>query len=237
MLSSVIAKKYGLKGLPSDTIQIDFEGSAGQSFGAFLAKGITLRLEGDANDYVGKGLSGGKIIITTQEGDRLIPEKNIIVGNVILYGAIKGEMYINGKAGERFAVRNSGAKVVVEGIGDHGCEYMTGGRVVVLGEVGRNFGAGMSGGIAYVWDKNKRFIKKHNKEMVHLYTVSSKKHKQELKKLITQHFEYTDSKVAKGILADWEKSLTQFVKVFPRDYQRVLKDKSVFEQPPVYEYD
>ncbi|MCP5062453.1 MAG: glutamate synthase large subunit [Ignavibacteriae bacterium] len=237
MLSSVIAKKYGLKGLPSDTIQIDFEGSAGQSFGAFLAKGITLRLEGDANDYVGKGLSGGKIIITTQEDDRLIPEKNIIVGNVVLYGAIKGEMYINGKAGERFAVRNSGAKVVVEGIGDHGCEYMTGGRVVVLGEVGRNFGAGMSGGIAYVWDKNKKFIKMHNREMVHLYAVKSKKHEQELKKLVTQHYEYTDSKIAKGILGNWEKSLTQFVKVFPKDYQRVLKDKSVFEQPPVYEYD
>jgi len=237
MLSSVIAKKHGLNGLPNDTIQIDFEGSAGQSFGAFLSKGITLRLEGDANDYVGKGLSGGKIIITTQEDDRLVPEKNIIVGNVVLYGAIKGEMYINGKAGERFAVRNSGAKVVVEGIGDHGCEYMTGGRIVVLGEVGRNFGAGMSGGIAYVWDRNKKFIKKHNKEMVHLYEVKSIKHEQELKKLITNHLEYTDSKVAKGILADWEKSLTQFVKVFPRDYQRVLKNKSVFEQPPVYDYD
>ncbi len=237
MLSSIIAKKYGLKGLPSDTIQIDFEGSAGQSFGAFLSKGITLRLEGDANDYVGKGLSGGKIIITTQEDDRLVPEKNIIVGNVVLYGAIKGEMYINGKAGERFAVRNSGAKVVVEGIGDHGCEYMTGGRVVILGEVGRNFAAGMSGGLAYVWDKNKRFIKKHNNEMVNLYTVNSKKHEQELKSLIEKHFEYTNSKVAKGILANWKKSLTQFVKVFPKDYQRVLKKDSIFEQPPVYEYD
>ncbi len=237
MLSSVIAKKYGLKGLPTDTIQIDFEGSAGQSFGAFLSKGITLRLEGDANDYVGKGLSGGKIIITTQEDHRLIPEKNIIVGNVVLYGAIKGEMYINGKAGERFAVRNSGAKVVVEGIGDHGCEYMTGGRVVILGEVGRNFAAGMSGGLAYVWDKNKRFIKKHNNKTVRLYTINSKKHELELKELIQKHYEYTHSKVAKGILTNWEKSLEQFVKVFPRDYQRVLKKKNVFEQPPVYEYD
>ncbi len=237
MLSSVIAKKYGLKGLPSDTIQIDFDGSAGQSFGAFLSKGITLRLEGDANDYVGKGLSGGKIIITTQEDDRLIPEKNIIVGNVVLYGAIKGEMYINGKAGERFAVRNSGARVVVEGIGDHGCEYMTGGRVVILGEVGRNFAAGMSGGLAYVWDKNRKFIKKHNNKTVRLYKIKSKKHEEELKQLIIKHFEYTNSKVAKGILKNWEKSITQFVKVFPRDYQRVLKANNVFEQPPVYVYD
>lgn len=237
MLSSVIAKKYGLKGLPEDTIQIDFEGTAGQSFGAFLSKGITFRLEGDANDYVGKGLSGGKIIITTHEDGKLEPEKNIIVGNVVLYGAIKGEMYINGKAGERFAVRNSGAKVVVEGIGDHGCEYMTGGRVVILGNVGRNFAAGMSGGIAYVWDKNKRFIKHHNNKTVRLYQVKSKKYEEELKKLITKHYEYTNSKVAKNILSNWEKSLSQFVKIFPRDYQKVLKKKNIFEQPPVYVYD
>ena len=222
MLSSVIAKKYGLKGLPEDTIQIDFEGTAGQSFGAFLSKGITFNLEGDANDYVGKGLSGGKIIIRPQEDSLLIPEENIIVGNVVMYGAISGEVFINGKAGERFAVRNSGANVVVEGIGDHGCEYMTGGRVVVLGKTGRNFAAGMSGGIAYVWDIENNFKSLCNNEMVDLYPVETQEDKDEVRNLIIKHFQYTKSKVAKKVLDNWMEVQPQFVKIFPKDYQKVL---------------
>lgn len=222
MLSSVIAKKYGLKGLPEDTIQIDFEGTAGQSYGAFLSKGITFNLEGDANDYVGKGLSGGKIIIRPQEDSLLIPEENIIVGNVVMYGAISGEVFINGKAGERFAVRNSGANVVVEGIGDHGCEYMTGGRVVVLGKTGRNFAAGMSGGIAYVWDIENNFKSLCNNEMVDLYPVETQEDKDEVRNLIIKHFQYTKSKVAKKVLDNWMEVQPQFVKIFPKDYQKVL---------------
>ncbi len=226
MLSSRIAKKYGLKGLPDDTITVDFEGSAGQSFGAFLSKGITFNLEGDSNDYVGKGLSGGKINITSNESSNRKAEKNIIVGNVVLYGAISGEVYINGKAGERFAVRNSGANVVVEGIGDHGCEYMTGGRVVVLGRTGKNFAAGMSGGIAYVWDKYGNFKDLCNMEMINLYTLKSIADQKELKKFINNHFVNTSSTVAKDILENWEKSLKSFVKVFPKDYERVLEETS-----------
>jgi len=222
MLSSKIAKMYGLKGLPDDTIQIDFEGTAGQSFGAFLSKGVTFCLEGDANDYMGKGLSGGKIIVKPQEESILVPEENIIVGNVVLYGAISGEVYINGKAGERFAVRNSGANVVVEGIGDHGCEYMTGGRVVVLGKTGRNFAAGMSGGIAYVWDANGNFRDLCNMEMVDLFEVNSQEDKDELRNLIIKHFEYTNSQVAKKVLDNWMEVQPQFIKVFPKDYQTVL---------------
>ncbi len=224
MLSSIVARKYGLAGLPEDTITIDFEGTAGQSFGAFLSKGITFNLEGDCNDYVGKGLSGGKINIASNEASKRKAEKNIIVGNVVLYGAISGEVYINGKAGERFAVRNSGANVVVEGIGDHGCEYMTGGRVIVLGKTGKNFAAGMSGGIAYVWDVNKNFKNLCNLEMVSLYKVESKEDKKELKKFINNHFVNTNSSVAKNILENWEDSLKSFVKVFPNDYESVLHD-------------
>ena len=225
MLSSVIAKKYGLKGLKDDTITVDFEGSAGQSFGAFLSKGITLNLEGDANDYVGKGLSGGKLVIKQREESKIEAEDNIIVGNVVLYGAILGEAYINGKAGERFAVRNSGANVVVEGIGDHGCEYMTGGRVIILGKTGRNFGAGMSGGIAYVWDKENNFRNLCNNEMIDLYSLESQDDKNELRGFIINHFEKTDSKVAKKILDNWMEVESQFVKVFPKDYQRVLEQQ------------
>ncbi len=225
MLSSYIAKNYEMKGLPEDTIQIDFIGTAGQSFAAFLANGITFRLEGDCNDYVGKGLSGGKIIIYPQEDSTFVAEENIIVGNVILYGAITGEMYIRGKAGERFAVRNSGANTVVEGIGDHGCEYMTGGRVVVLGDVGKNFAAGMSGGIAYVWDKSKNFKNLYNSEMVELFDVETDDDIAELKMLIEKHLRYTNSSVAENILSNWEKVLPQFIKVYPTDYRRVIEEK------------
>jgi glutamate synthase (NADPH/NADH) large chain len=224
-LSSAIAKKYGLKGLPEDTIWVDFEGTAGQSFGAFLAQGVTFHFEGDANDYVGKGLSGGKIIIVPHEESKLVPEKNIIAGNVILYGAIQGELYIRGQVGERFAVRNSGANAVVEGIGDHGCEYMTGGRIVILGNVGRNFAAGMSGGIAYVWDKDDSFRKLYNDEMVNLFRVDEHKDESELHLLIQNHLHYTNSDVAKFILNDWVNQLPKFIKVFPEEYQRVLNEK------------
>ncbi|MCF8259636.1 MAG: glutamate synthase large subunit [Melioribacteraceae bacterium] len=225
MLGSTIAKKYGLEGLPEDTIHIDFEGSAGQSFGAFLPKGVTFKLEGDANDYVGKGLSGGKIIIKPSLDSSLIPEENIIAGNVVLYGAISGEMYLRGKAGERFAVRNSGATAVVEGIGDHGCEYMTGGRVVILGYSGRNFAAGMSGGIAYVWDKSNEFESLYNDEMVDIFKIENEEDERELRKLIENHLNYTGSKVAEDILADWNNEIKNFIKIFPIDYQRVLKEQ------------
>lgn len=227
MLSSCIAKKYKMEGLPEDTIQIDFIGTAGQSFGAFLAHGITFNIEGDCNDYVGKGLSGGKIIVVPQTDSTFLAEKNIIVGNVILYGAIAGEMYINGQAGERFAVRNSGANTVVEGIGDHGCEYMTGGRVVVLGDVGKNFAAGMSGGIAYIWDKSENFKKLYNSEMVELFSVERDEDITELKSLIEKHYTYTNSGLAEKILANWDESLKQFIKVYPTDYRRVLEKEVV----------
>ncbi len=227
MLSSQIAKKYNMEGLPNDTIKIDFIGTAGQSFGAFLAHGITFTLEGDTNDYVGKGLSGGKIIVIPQKDSTFAPEENIIVGNVILYGAIEGEMYIRGQAGERFAVRNSGANTVVEGIGDHGCEYMTGGRVVVLGDVGKNFAAGMSGGIAYIWDKSNNFKKLYNPEMVELFDIENDEDITELKSLIENHKRYTKSSVAKGILDNWDESLKQFIKVYPTDYRRVVEKKVI----------
>jgi glutamate synthase domain-containing protein 2/glutamate synthase domain-containing protein 1/glutamate synthase domain-containing protein 3 len=224
MLSSVIARKYGLAGLADDTIQIKFEGSAGQSFGAFLAHGVSLTLEGEANDYAGKGLSGGRIVIFPPKGAKFVPEQNIIVGNVVLYGAIMGTMFLRGLAGERFAVRNSGANAVVEGVGDHGCEYMTGGRVVVLGPTGRNFAAGMSGGIAYAWDKDNAFRKNCNTGMVDLLPVEEAQDIAELKSLIEQHLNHTGSTVAEGVLKDWEGILPHFVKVFPRDYRRVLEE-------------
>jgi len=223
MLSSEIATKYGLEGLPDNTIHIDFEGSAGQSFGAFLSKGITFHLEGDANDYVGKGLSGGKIIIEPHEKSKLIPEENIIVGNVVLYGAISGEAYFNGIACERFCVRNSGAIAVVEGVGDHGCEYMTGGRVVILGATGKNFAAGMSGGIAYVWDINNNFERLYNREMVELFKVDNETDEIELKTIIENHFHYTNSGVAKNILEHWNDEMKRFIKVFPTNYRHVLE--------------
>jgi len=224
MLSSEIARRYGMAGLPEDTIQIKFIGSAGQSFGAFLARGVTFTLAGDANDYVGKGLSGGKLIIRPSTKATFVAEENILVGNVVLYGAICGEAYFRGIAGERFCVRNSGARTVVEGIGDHGCEYMTGGRIVVLGQVGRNFAAGMSGGIAYIWDKDGDFTSKCNMGMVDLFPVENEEDIQELKGLIEKHGEYTGSRVAQRVLDNWNVILSQFIKVYPKDYRRVLEE-------------
>lgn len=224
ILSSEIAKKYGISGLPDDTIHLKFLGSAGQSFGAFLAHGVTLELEGDANDYVGKGLSGGRIIVYPSKSSTFKAEDNILVGNVLLYGAIKGEAYFRGMAGERFAVRNSGAKAVVEGIGDHGCEYMTGGTVVVIGPFGRNFAAGMSGGIAYIWDKDGNFEANCNPEMVDLVSVDQKSDQEELQTLLRNHAKYTGSNVAEDILNRWQQTLKEFVKVYPRDYRRVLEE-------------
>lgn len=230
MLSSEIARRYGLPGLPDNTIQIKFEGSAGQSFGAFLAHGVTLTLEGDSNDYVGKGLSGGKIIIYPSRKATFVPEDNMIVGNVVLYGAISGEVYFRGIAGERFAVRNSGANAVVEAIGDNGCEYMTGGRVVVIGPTGRNFAAGMSGGIAYVWDQDGQFKSRCNLGMVDLFPVDDADDIKELKGMIEKHATYTNSTVAQKIVQDWKKVLPQFVKIYPKDYRRVLEEAAKIKQ-------
>jgi glutamate synthase (NADPH/NADH) large chain len=225
MLSHHIAKKWGAELLPDDTIHIKLNGSAGQSLGAFLAKGVTLEVEGDANDYVGKGLSGGRVIVYPPASSTFIAEENIIVGNVCLYGATSGDAYIRGVAAERFCVRNSGANAVVEGIGDHGCEYMTGGRVVVLGEVGRNFAAGMSGGIAYVWDVNGELASKCNKGMVELEALSQSEDIEELKDLVTTHALLTSSAVANRLLEDWDSSVSQFLKVMPTDYKRVLEEQ------------
>ena len=201
-LSGLIAQKYGHVGLPDDTIHFKFTGSAGQSFGCFLAHGITLELKGDANDYLGKGLSGGKIIVYPSDKASFKPEENIIAGNVIAYGAIAGELYIHGVVGERFCVRNSGVEAVVEGVGDHGCEYMTGGRVVVIGPTGRNFAAGMSGGIAYVYDDNGMFPKLANLEMVELETPDKPEDRATIKRLLENHLKYTGSTKAKAILDD-----------------------------------
>ncbi len=222
MLSGEIAKKYGNNGLPDDTIICNFRGAAGQSFGAFGARGLTLILEGEANDYLGKGLSGARIIVKPYSGSDFDPSQNIIAGNVILYGATGGEIYILGKAGERFAIRNSGANAVVEGVGDHGCEYMTGGRVVVLGSTGMNFAAGMSGGIAYVYDPDRRFDRNCNLEMVDLELVREENDIEELKDMITLHVKYTGSKKATEILRHWDARLPYFIKVFPMEYRRVL---------------
>ena len=224
MLSYNVSRLHGEEGLPPDTIQFGFKGSAGQSFGAFLAPGITFGLAGDANDYVGKGLSGGKIFIYPPKESTLIPEENILIGNTVLYGAISGKAFFRGIAGERFAVRNSGAKTVVEGVGDHGCEYMTGGVVVVLGSTGRNFAAGMSGGLAYVLDPDKKFETHCNKSTVELFDVSEKKDIQQLKALIEEHYQSTQSAVAKKVLDDWEETLSSFVKVYPTDYRRVIEE-------------
>lgn len=230
MLSSEVAKRWKEEMLPEDTINIKLHGSAGQSLGAWLAKGITITVEGDANDYVGKGLSGGKIIIYPPKKSTFKAEENIIAGNVNLYGATSGEAYFRGIAAERFAVRNSGATAVVEGIGDHGCEYMTGGRVVILGKTGRNFGAGMSGGVAYVFDKDKDLHKQCNDETFELEQVIDAADIEELKTLITRHLEYTGSTVARALLEDWETSLSQFVKVMPIDYKRVLLERAKHQQ-------
>jgi glutamate synthase (NADPH/NADH) large chain len=223
MLSGEIARRYGSEGLPEDTIVCEFTGSAGQSFGAFLAKGVTLKLEGDANDYVGKGLSGGRLIVYPPRNSTFLPEENILIGNVVLYGATSGEAYFNGMAGERFAVRNSGATAVVEGLGDHGCEYMTKGLVVVLGKAGRNFAAGMNGGIAYVLDEKGDFAEKRcNKTAVDLEPVIDPHDCELLRSLVFKHFEATGSPRAEWILENWGEMLPKFVKVFPHEYKRVL---------------
>ncbi|MBY0536008.1 MAG: glutamate synthase large subunit [Chitinophagaceae bacterium] len=224
ILSNEITKKYRAEGLPEDTIHYKFNGTAGQSFGAFNTKGVTLELEGDANDYFGKGLSGARLIVYPPKEATYIPEENIIIGNTAFYGATAGESFIRGKAGERFAVRNSGAKAVVEGVGDHGCEYMTGGRVVILGPTGRNFAAGMSGGIAYVYDVNGVFTKNCNTEMVDLDPVTTADFA-ELQDMIQRHYAYTGSTVAKFVLDDWDNQYKNFVKVFPSDYKKVLQAK------------
>ncbi|MGL5681941.1 MAG: glutamate synthase large subunit [Marinifilaceae bacterium] len=229
MLSGVIAQKYGNNGLPNNTINATFRGSAGQSFGAFLSKGVTFRLEGDANDYLGKGLSGGTIALLPSAGSKFTPQDNIIAGNTLLYGATSGQVYINGKVGERFCVRNSGAIAVVEGTGDHCCEYMTGGRAIILGTVGRNFAAGMSGGIAYVLDQEGDFDYYCNMEMVELTLVEAIADRRELKQLIHQHWEYTSSPLAQRILADWDNYVDKFIKVTPIEYKRVLHEERIKE--------
>ena len=229
MLSGEISKRYGEKGLPENTINCTFHGTAGQSFGAFLAKGVSLRLEGDANDYFGKGLSGGKIVVVPPAGSTFRPEENIIIGNTSLYGATSGEAYIRGVAGERFCVRNSGARAVVEGTGDHCCEYMTGGRAVILGKTGRNFAAGMSGGIAYVLDTDGNFDYYCNKGLVELSPVEDHPDIQELQELISNHLLYTQSTLASGILTHWEEYLPRFVKVIPLEYKKVLEMQKIRE--------
>ncbi len=233
MLGSELTRRWGGAGLPDDTIRIRFTGSAGQSFGAFVPRGISLTLEGDANDYVGKGLSGGKLVVVPPAGATFIPEDNIIVGNVALYGATSGEAYFRGLAGERFAVRNSGAVAVVEGVGDHGCEYMTGGRVVVLGKTGRNFAAGMSGGIAYVYDPLATFPPRCNPEFVEIEPLEESSDAQLLQELLKRHIRYTGSTVAARVLSDWGVASKMFVKVMPRDYKRVLEGRSQFGQVEV----
>ena len=225
ILSHNIAKKWGADCLPDGTVNIKFNGSAGQSVGAFLAKGVTIELEGDANDYVGKGLSGGRVIIYPPKVSSFTAEENIIVGNVVLYGATSGEAFFRGRAAERFCVRNSGAHAVIEGVGDHGCEYMTGGRVVILGETGRNFAAGMSGGVAYILDRDGDFNMNCNLGMVELEAVVEQEDIDELKGLIEKHQQYTDSAVANDVLENWDATLPQFVKVMPTDYKRVLLER------------
>jgi glutamate synthase domain-containing protein 3 len=220
-----VAKSQGGNLLPEDTIKIKFTGSAGQSLGAFLAKGISIELEGDANDYVGKGLSGGKLAIYPPDASTFLAEENIIAGNVCLYGATEGKAFFRGHAAERFCVRNSGAHAVIEGVGDHGCEYMTGGRAVILGPTGRNFAAGMSGGVAYIWDPENKFPANCNMEMVELEDVTHEEDIDELKSLIEEHGEITGSTVAESILNNWDESLKEFVKVMPTDYKRVLEER------------
>lgn len=227
MLSGAVASKYGQNGLPDETINIKFKGSAGQSFGAFLTHGINFKLEGEANDYLGKALSGGRIAVMPPVRSSFNAEANIIAGNTLLYGATSGEVYINGMAGERFAVRNSGAIAVVEGVGDHCCEYMTGGRVVVLGETGRNFAAGMSGGVAYVWDKNHNFDYFCNMEMVELSLIEDSASRKELHELIRQHYLYTGSQLARTMLDDWNRYVDDFIQVTPIEYKRVLAEEQM----------
>jgi glutamate synthase (NADPH/NADH) large chain len=232
MLSGEIARRHGNQGLPDDAIRVRLTGSAGQSFGAFLARGVTLELEGDTNDYLGKGLSGGRVIVYPPAGSRFAPEENIIVGNTCLYGATSGEVYISGQAGERFGVRNSGARAVVEGIGDHGCEYMTGGLVVVLGATGRNFAAGMSGGVAYVVDRDRKFRQRCNLQMVELDSLVDESEIWLVYGMIEDHLRHTGSPLARRILDNWELVVTQIVKVMPTEYKRVLQARRATMRPP-----
>ena len=222
ILGSDVTRKFGPEGLPEDTIDLHFQGSAGQSFAAFTPSGITFRLEGDANDYFGKGLSGSKLILYPPEGSTFKPEENVIVGNVAFYGATSGEAYIRGLAGERFCVRNSGVNAVVEGVGDHGCEYMTGGRVVVLGKTGRNFAGGMSGGIAYILDRDGDFNIRCNQDQCSLAGLTDAEEIEDIRGMIHRHAEYTRSSLAWEILADWNEIMSQFVRVMPDDYKRIL---------------
>jgi glutamate synthase (NADPH/NADH) large chain/glutamate synthase (ferredoxin) len=230
MLSGEIAKRYGLEGLPPDTIQIRFSGTAGQSFGAFLARGVTLTLEGESNDYLGKGLSGGRIIVYPPRGSTFVPEETILVGNTVLYGATSGDAFFYGMAGERFAVRNSGAHAVIEGVGDHGCEYMTGGVVVVLGATGRNFAGGMSGGLAFVLNEDGKFEQRCNLGMVELEPVREEVDIAIVRDLIRRHAEYTGSRKAKSVLERWDAVLPRFVKVFPIEYRKVLEARKLAAQ-------
>ncbi len=230
MLGSELTRRYGFDGLPEDTIDIQFSGSAGQSFGAFLPSGITLRLEGDSNDYIGKGLSGGKLIVYPPHESTFVPEENIIIGNTVLYGATSGAAFFRGVAGERFAVRNSGAVAVVEGTGDHGCEYMTGGRVVVIGRTGRNFGAGMSGGIAYVLDEAGDFAQHCNMQTVGIERLEEPEDMDLVRSLLERHLKYTESAVAKRLLDDWPAAAKRFVKVMPIEYRRVLLEQAAAAQ-------
>jgi glutamate synthase domain-containing protein 3 len=231
ILSHEVVKRWGEKGLPDDTIHFKLYGSAGQSFGAFLAGGITLELVGDANDYVGKGLSGGRLIVYPPKASPFAPQENILVGNVVLYGATGGQAFFRGRAAERFCVRNSGAWAVIEGVGDHGCEYMTGGRAIILGPTGRNFAAGMSGGIAYVWDVDRDFSLKCNLGMVELERVESGEDIAELREMIELHRQHTGSTVAEQILDDWPHTVyAQFVKVTPTDYKRVMQERRKHEE-------
>jgi glutamate synthase (ferredoxin) len=223
ILGSELTRRYGGEGLPDDTIQIKFHGSAGQSFGAFIPRGITLTLEGDSNDYVGKGLSGGKIIVFPPKSSRFVAEDNVLIGNVALYGATGGRAFFRGRAGERFCVRNSGAQAVVEGTGDHACEYMTGGVTLVIGPTGRNFAAGMSGGMAFVFDEEQDFAQRCNLGMVALEPMAEPEDIELVRDLLIQHAGYTGSEVAKRLLGDWEWATGKFVKVMPVDYRRVLE--------------
>jgi glutamate synthase domain-containing protein 3 len=230
MLSGQIARKYGEDGLPPGTINIRLTGSAGQSFGAFLSEGIDITLYGDTNDYLGKGMGGGQIVICPHPESSFVPEDNIITGNVALYGATGGQAFIRGRAGERFCVRNSGARTVVEGVGDHGCEYMTGGVAVILGSTGRNFAAGMSGGIAFVYDPDNDFASRFNNGMADLETVTQSEDISTLHNMIEYHLSFTGSGPARRILDNWDTSLPRFKKIMPRDYRRVLEERQQSRQ-------
>jgi glutamate synthase (ferredoxin) len=229
-VGSELTRRYGAEGLPEDTIKLHFQGSAGQSFGAFIPRGMTLSLEGDANDYLGKGLSGGKLIVYPPKKSIFVAEDNVIIGNVALYGATAGEAYIRGVTGERFAVRNSGVNAVVEAVGDHACEYMTGGSVVVLGPTGRNFAAGMSGGIAYVLDETDDFPRRCNHEMVRLVRLEDAEEIELVREMIRRHARYTDSHRGWKVLALWDEMLPRFVKVYPIDYSRVIETRKKFKE-------